>query len=159
MFVLKEFDPQDPDYNQWLFFAQVRTAMLRARNREVYRYGIGARQASVLFVVNALGARATPAEISRWLFREPHSVSSILDRMEKQGLLRRHRDLGKKTPVKVVLTEKGKETHRNCTKRESMHYIMGALTEEERQQLIKCLTKLRDATSKYLGETYELPFP
>lgn len=156
---MKEFDPTDQDYNLWLFLAQVRTVMLRARQMEVSRYGITASQASVLFVINALGDKATPAEISRWLFRQSHSVSGILNRMEKQGLVRRVKDLGKKNQVRATLTEKGREVYGNCTKRESMHRIMPSLSEEQRQQLIVCLENLRDATLKYLGEEQELPFP
>jgi len=156
---MKEFDPTDPDYNLWLFVAQVRTVMLRARQMEVSRYGITASQASVLFVVNALGDKAMPAEISRWLFRQSHSVSGTLNRMEKQGLVRRVKDLGKKNLVRVVLTEKGREVYGNCTKREAMHRIMPSLSGEQRQQLIACLENLRDATLKYLGEEQELPFP
>lgn len=156
---MKEFDPTDLDYNLWLFLAQVRTVMLRARQMEVSRYGITASQASVLFVVNALGDKAMPAEISRWLFRQSHSVSGILNRMEKQGLVRRVKDLGKKNLVRVVLTEKGREVYANCTKREAMHRIMPSLSGEQRQQLIACLENLRDATLKYLGEEQELPFP
>jgi len=149
----------DPDYNLWLFLAQVRAVMLRARQMEVSRYGITASQASVLFVINALGAKATPAEISRWLFRQSHSVSGILNRMEKQGLARRVKDLGKKNLVRVELTEKGREVYDNCTKQEAVHRIMPSLSGEQRQQLIACLENLRDATLKYLGEEQELPFP
>jgi len=156
---MKEFDPADLDYNLWLFLAQVRTVMLRARQMELSRYGITASQASVLFVVNALGDKAMPAEISRWLFRQSHSVSGILNRMEKQGLVRRVKDLGKKNLVRVELTEKGREVYANCTKREAMHRIMPSLSGEQRQQLIVCLENLRDATLKYLGEEQELLFP
>ena len=48
--VMKEFDPTDEDYNLWLFLAQVRAVMFKARQKEVSRYGITAGQASVLFV-------------------------------------------------------------------------------------------------------------
>ena len=156
---MKEFDPTDEDYNLWLFLAQVRAVMFKARQKEVSRYGITAGQASVLFVINALGDRATPAEISRWLFLKSHSVSAILNRMEKQGLVKRAKDLPKRNLVRVALTEEGREIYVNCTKRESMHKIMASLDSNLRQQLMGCLEKLRDATLKYLGEEWEMPFP
>jgi DNA-binding MarR family transcriptional regulator len=156
---MRKFDPADEDYNLWLFLAQVRSVMLRARQMEVSRYGITASQASVLFVVNALGHKSTPAEISRWLFQEPHSVTGILNRMEKQGLVKRVKDLAKKNHVRVELTEKGREVYADCCKRESMHRIMPSLSGEQRRQLTACLENLRDASLKYLGEEQELPFP
>jgi len=54
-------------------------------------------QAAVLFVVRNMKTAATPAEISRRLFREPHTVSELIKRMEKQGLVRKKKDLEKKT--------------------------------------------------------------
>ncbi|MCK4723402.1 MAG: MarR family transcriptional regulator, partial [Dehalococcoidia bacterium] len=56
------------------------------RERELIRLGITGVQAAVLFAVKAIGDKATPAEISRWVLRESQSVSAILSRMEKAGL-------------------------------------------------------------------------
>lgn len=156
---MKNFDPNDEDYNLWLFIAQVRAAMLRAREKEVSKYGITASQASVLFVVNALGKRATPAELGRWLFQTSQSIAGILNRMERLGLLKRVKDLDKKNQMRIVLTKKGREAFAQSSRRESMHRIMPVLPPETRQQFIKNLTRILDATLKYLGETRERPFP
>ena len=64
--------------------------------------------------------------------------------MEKQGLVRKVKDLDRKNLVRVVLTEKGREAYYHSTKRESIHQIMSFLSEEERQQLRHCLQTLRD---------------
>jgi len=156
---MRKFDPKDEDYNLWLFIAQVRTAMVRARQKEVSKYGITSRQASVLFVISAIGNKATPAEISSWLFRKSQSVAGILNRMEKQGLVIRVRDLRRKNMVRIELTEKGKDIYEHVSKRESMHTIMATLDGDMRKQLETCLEKIRDATFKYLREEEEMPFP
>lgn len=155
---MKEFDSTDPDYNLWLFLVQVRAAMLRARQKDLSRYGISASQASVLFIINALGTNATPAEIARWLAKESNSIAGILNRMERQGLVTRIRDLPRKNQVRVALTEKGREAYGKVTERESMHRIMGSLSPKMRQQLIMCLEQIRKETLVYLGER-EMPFP
>ena len=156
---MRQFDPTDQDYNLWLFLAQVRSVMLKSRQAELSRYGITASEASVLFIINAIPGDVTPAEISRWLFRQSQSIAGILNRMERQGLVRRIRDLDKANQVRVVLTEKGIECYRHAAKRESIHRIMGSLSGEMRQQLEACLEKLKDKSLAYLGEQYELPFP
>lgn len=156
---MKEFDPKDADYNLWLFLAQVRMVMLRARQMEVNRFGITASQASVLFVINALNNEATPAEISRWLFRHSQSISGVLNRMEQQGLVTRVRDLKRKNLVRVAMTEKGREIYGECTKRDSIHKIMASLSDELRQPLITCLENLRNASLTYLEDEREIPFP
>lgn len=47
--------------------------MFKARDKELRKYNISVRQAGVLFVTQAIGRKATPAEISRQLLRRSHS--------------------------------------------------------------------------------------
>lgn len=149
----------DKDYNLWVLLRQTRDAMSKARERELEKYGISSIQAAVLFTIQAIGTEATPAEISRRLMREPHSVSGLLNRMQKQGFIRRVKDLPRRNMVRVVMTEKGEEAYRQSTKRFSMHETISVLSEEERSQLWNLLEKLRDRAMKLAGIGYELPFP
>jgi len=96
-----------------------------------------------MLVIQTFGGKATVGEIARWTLREPHSVSELLSRMEKEGLVRKVKELGKKSGVRVVLTEKGREAYYKSTARESIYETMSSLSEEERQQLRSCLRKLR----------------
>jgi len=138
----------DTTYNLWLLLRRATHAALRARERELRQYGISSANSGVLFLVQELGRKATPAEISRQLFREPHSVSGLLSRMEKDGLVRRVKDLRKKNMVRVVLTEKGRKVYEQAKKRGSVHSILSVLSEEERRQLTLCLTKIREKALK-----------
>jgi DNA-binding MarR family transcriptional regulator len=156
---VKKYDPMDEDYNLWLFLAQVRAVMLAAREKEVNRYGITASQASVLFVINATGREATPAEVSRWIFRKSSTVAGILNRLEKQGLVRRTSDLERKNNVRLDLTDKGREIHNKATIRRSIHEIMACLDQTERRQLESCLEKIQTSTMRYIGRETEIPFP
>ena len=149
----------DRDYNLWVLLRQTRDAMVKARERELEKVGISSIQAAVLFTIQSIGTEATPAEISRRLVREPHSVSGLLNRMEKQGIIRRVKDLPKRNMVRVIMTEKGEAAYRQSTKRLSMHEIMAALSEDDRNQMWSYLEKLRDKAMKLAGIGYELPFP
>ena len=149
----------DQDYNLWVLMRQTRDAMTKARERELEKYGISSIQAAVLFTVQSIGVEATPAEISRRLVREPHSVSGLLSRMEKQGLIKRVKDLPKRNMLRVVMTEKGETAYDQSTKRTTMHEIIGILSENERRRLWDDLEKLRDKSMKLAGIGHELPFP
>ena len=140
----------DQDYRLWVLLNQVRDAVLKARQKELDQYNISASQAAVLLVIEAIGPKATPAEISRRVFRKPHSVSGILSRMEKKGLVRRLKDLDRKNLTRVVFTEKGREAYYQSTKRESIRQIMSSLPEEERKQLTSSLETLRDKALGFL---------
>ena len=132
--------------------------MYKARAGELSQYGITPEEAAVLFIVQAVGHRVTPAEISRWTLRESHSISGLLMRMEKKGLIKKVKDLDKKGRVKIVLTEKGQQTYHESLKRDSIREIMSCLSEEERHQLQSALRKIRSKALKIVL-LKELPFP
>ena len=58
----------------------------------------------------------TPANIARWLGKKSHSVSGLIDRATKAGLVTRERGtLGHRNLVRVVLTDKGYEANSALT--------------------------------------------
>lgn len=149
----------DRDYELWVLLHQACDAMARARENELRPVGISRMQAAVLFIVKAVRGPATPAEISRWLFREPHTVSGLLDRMEKQGLIRKVKNLERKNLIRVVITEKGEEAYHHSRELKVIHKILSSLSQREQDSLRKYVEKLR---SKALGEIRAenpLPFP
>jgi len=109
--------------------------------------------------VKAVKVPATPAEISRWLFREPHTVSGLLDRMEKDGLVTKVKDLDRKNLVRVVITEKGEEAYRKSRDMKAVGNIMSSLLEEEKDNLRGYLETLRSEALAQLRVDYPLPFP
>jgi DNA-binding MarR family transcriptional regulator len=149
----------DLHLNSWIWLSRTRDAVFSARRKELHRYAISARQASVMFVIQALGDKATPGEISRWLLREPNSVSEFLKRMEKDGLIKRSPDPRRRNVVRVKLTEKGIKAHQKTTKLESIHKVMAVLSEEEIGQLIKLLEKLWYRALRKLEIDRHPPFP
>ena len=146
----------EEDEELWALLAQTKDAIFGARQKQLRRYGISATQATALLAIQAIGDKATPAEISRWLFRKPHSVSELLSRMEKEGLVRKIKDLNRRNLVRVELTEKGYEACYQSMKEESIHKIMSSLSEEDRQQLRSILGRLRDEALKGLGAEEEM---
>jgi len=149
----------DREHELWLLLQQACDAMIRARENEVREFGISRMQAAVLFVVKAVKGPATPAEISRWLFREPHTVSGILERMEKQGLVRQVKDLERKNMIRVVITEKGDEAYQRSRELRVIRTILSSLSPEQIDTLRPYLETLRNKALGELGVKYQLPFP
>ena len=157
---MRELPPVEQSYNLWVLLSQTRNAILRVRQKELDRSNISVAQVAILFAIQSIGDRATPAEIARCILRTPHSVSVVLSRMEKKGLVRKVKDLDRKNQVRVMLTEKGlKAIDHQSSKPESILRIMSDLSEEERQQLSLYLQKLRDKALKELGVEFKIPFP
>ncbi len=148
---MRELPVTDQDHELWWMILHLRRAMHKIRARELYEYGITPEEAAVLFVVQATGERATPAEIARLLLREPHSVSALVSRMQAAGLVRKVKDLERRNLVRVALTEKGRQAYQQSTRREVVHRVMSCLSQEEREHLKKLLQKLCQQTFKELG--------
>lgn len=153
----------DEDYNLWVLLLHSRDMLAAYRRKELIKSGISNTESIVLFIVQVIeqngGADATPSEISRWLFRKPNTISTLVSRMEKKGLVKRSNDLEKKNLVRIALTEKGYEAYRQTIERASIKDSLGVLTPEQRQQLSSTLLLLRANTLKNLGMSQRPPFP
>lgn len=154
---MKDLSYLSPNYCLWIFLAQTRDVLLRARQKELDIHNVSGRRVVTLFFLHALGGEVTPAELARWLVRERHSVWELINRMEKQGLVRKVKDLNKGNRVKVVLTEEGRAYYLS-TKQESINRIMSVLSEKERKQLWLCLKKIREKALEEIGMQNEMPF-
>jgi len=147
----------DQDFNLWILLAQTRALLFNAGEVELSKWGISLMQGWTIFTIKAIGERATPAEIARWLGREPHTVSSLLSRMVAQGLVVKEKSLDKKNLVRVRMTEKGERLYHEAIGMKPMHDIISVLSRAERQQLKTLLSKLRDKAQHNLGRKYKLP--
>ncbi len=142
----------------WVLLGQARDVIRNAIRRELEQFNVTPRQAAVLMVLQANAEKLTPAEISRQLFREPHTISAILKRMEKQGWLTRHKDLNKKNLIRVALTEEGRKLYLKTSKRKSIHKIFSCLSKEDVRQLSSCLEKLKRRGMKEIGMKHDTFF-
>lgn len=156
---MEDVSSTDKDWELWILLVQVRDAIGAARRKELLSYDIAPAQSAGLFAIQAIGEKATPAEAGRWLFRQSHSVSDLVSRMERTGLVRKVKDLERKNMVRLVLTEKGRKAYHQAAKRKSIHRIMSSLSPEEHQQLRSFLQTLRDKALVELGIMRKMPFP
>lgn len=138
-------------YTLWDLFGRTRHLGYRLRQKELQPYGITPRQAAMLRVISSLGKKAIPAEISRWLGREGHTVSSNLNAMERRGLIKKTKDLEKKNLVRIALTNKGRQAWRHALKHKSMDTLFSVLTDKERRELRSILLKMQERAEKELG--------
>jgi len=144
----------------WALLGQASNAMDRAADYEFRKIGVTMMQAAVLFFVKNAKKPVTPSQISRWLFREPHTVSQLLVRMEQQGLIRKTKDLERKNLVRVALTEKGEKIFQRQGEMRVISRILSSLSPKECDNLGACLKKLRDEAIKELDtRPRQLPFP
>lgn len=134
----------DKEYDLWILISRVYHMIAKLRNMEMNRYDILPVQAYILFILRAMGNETTPAELSRFVYQQRSSVSDILNRMEKQGLITKEKKLDGKGRVLVKMTDKGEKALQLSEQREHLHNVMSVLDEKKRQQLESILELLRD---------------
>ncbi len=67
------------------------------------------QQFLVMVILDHKGNQGTVSNIAVELGRTQNTLSVIIDRMEKNGLVRKSRNMSDRRLVKVVMTEKGKQ--------------------------------------------------
>lgn len=149
----------DRDYIVWALLNQARDTLRRVRDNELNQYGISATESQVLFTIRDIGDVVTPAAISRRVYREHNTVTALLSRMEKKGLIKKVRDKERKNRWIVSMTEKGKETYRQSTKMKSIHEVISILSDKEQEQLETYLRKIRGHALKQLTKESVISFP
>ena len=134
----------------WVLMAQTKDAVQKAREKEFARWDISNDRRAVLHVIEIHGGRSTPVGIARELFRELHSVTEMLKRMEKDGLLVRSKGTGR-SKVEVMMTEKGLDVLVRSRHNLADQRIFSVLNKGERERLTLYLWKLRSRVLQDLG--------
>jgi MarR family transcriptional regulator, organic hydroperoxide resistance regulator len=151
------------DFQTWWLLHQTRDVVFLLRSRELSQYGITTEQAANLFTMKFLSDRnrkITPGEISKVTLREPHSVSKILTRMEKEGFICKTTGLGKKkNEVHITLTEKGEQAYKVSSNRDSIRALMSDFSKDELRQLNSLLTRLRNKAVQEINKSKAVSFP
>ena len=119
----KKWDPstEGEAYKLFLLLNQTADGLRKLRQRSLENCGITMEQAAALICVKRLGENATSAELSKWLFREPNTVTALVNGMEKKGLLRRTPSPENKKIKILSLTESGTEALRFATDADYLH--------------------------------------
>jgi MarR family transcriptional regulator, organic hydroperoxide resistance regulator len=135
---------KEQEYYSWVTLSRTNLAILKVRQKEMLRSGISLAQSSILSIVYTRNNRVTPAEISRELMRNPNTVTELLFSMEKDGLLKRVKDMPRKNMIRVELTEKGLEAYHRVTRGQSISEILSVLTKEEQRQMVAHLERVKN---------------
>lgn len=85
-------------------------------------------------------------EVKRRMISRNADVPRLIDRLDKQGLVRRRENPTDRRGTRVQITPKGLATAEEIGPRhaEAMQRFAAAFTEEERRQLVALLERLRD---------------
>jgi DNA-binding MarR family transcriptional regulator len=130
-------------YRLFHLLRQTTDAVDKLRENELKKHNITPEQAGALICIRSLGDKATPAELSRWLFRERNSMTVLLNRMHKQGLISKRRNVKRKNLIKLSLTKKGHQVYKHAIELKTFKSIIDVMPEKKREQLWALLENIR----------------
>jgi MarR family transcriptional regulator for hemolysin len=136
------------------FLIHRETGLLRRCEDQMYgQNGLTTEQFSVLAAMKYVSDPVRPTDVAEWIGRSPNSVSMIVDRMVKAGLLRRIRDRKDRREVNLVATTKAKNAFERSTEVgwEFVEQIMSPLSQDDRHSLARLIETLRYQTLNYLN--------
>jgi len=129
-------------------------ALLKLCEDQIFsEYNLTTEQYTVLVAIKHVGGVARPSDIARWIGRSQNSVSMIVDRMVKAGLLKRVRDRRDRRVVNVSITSKAENALKPAIRAgwEFIQKITSPLSNEDMHSFIKQHDTLRYEILKYLN--------
>ena len=138
----------------WLLMAKVNHELVLVRQEELRQYQIPMRQLHALRCLEALGSKATIAEMARMMERRLNVISRQAVRMENAGLIKRTQSTPRSNLLNLELTEKGKKLLKISTKSKenTIDAMLSFLSQEERRQMESILNRILKQLNKYALE-------
>lgn len=141
-----DVDHEDTIIRSFILFVQTAYAVLKYADAHLYRKG--RLSISKLIVLRALASNKevmTLSDIADWTQTERHSITTLMERMKRDGLIRTERNPKDRRFVNVSLTDKGREVLMQAmpVAREIVDQVMSSVDEDDALLLEKSLRVLR----------------
>ena len=141
------FQIPDRIIDVYVLFLQTADAVTRYTEIELLKAGISYTHYSVLVLLDNTPVPLTLTELSRWMFRSKNSMTTVIDHMERDGLVQRVRDTKDRRAVRVVATEAGRELFDRVRQpsRDLVYRTMSCFEEEDKlDHFAELLRRLRE---------------
>jgi DNA-binding MarR family transcriptional regulator len=137
----------------WLLLHRVRDVLSLCEDSIFKEYGLTTEQFSVLAAVKSRGGSVRIIDLVEALERRPNSVSMLVDRMVKAGLVRRIRDRSDRRVVHMSLTSKGENTLEPATPAgwEFVQKILSPLSDKDKHVLASLLEIVKCEALGYIN--------
>jgi len=150
------FTFSNPLSKTWLLIHQCHRLLTRAENFAFTKVGLTTRKHAVLFALRNLPDPVTVTDVAHWLDRNPNGISMLVDRMVKDGLINRVRDMPDRRSVRLEITPKGEQAILDGNKltRQLYKEVFNGISDEDFEKISSLLEKVRFKALDYLKLEY-----
>ena len=140
----------------WLLLRRVGDALVLCQDSVFSKYGLTTEQWGVLTSIKSRGP-LRPTDLASILERSPNSISMLVDRMVKAGLVRRTRDRKDRRVVTVSFTSKGEKVVEPAVIEgwEFIHEILSPLSYDDQCAFASMLETVKCELAAYLNPEME----
>jgi DNA-binding MarR family transcriptional regulator len=137
----------------WLLLHRAGDAISLCENSIFRKYRLTTEQFALLAAVKSRGGSLMPTQLALILERSPNSVSMLVDRMVRAGLVKRTRARSDRRVVNVSLTNKGEAAVEPATPAgwEFIQKILSPLSHMDKQALAGMLETVKCEAVGYLN--------
>ncbi len=154
-FARKVVSPSARTMNTWILMDFSRFAISKLRDMELTESGVTPEQTAILKMLIRRDGKTTINEIASYWMRQTNSISTLINRMSKQGMVEKIKHPGRKE-LEIVVTPKGRQLLDNL-KQDSLDEVFSILTADDLQKLAQYLQLLLIKSRKMLGYHLDLP--
>jgi DNA-binding MarR family transcriptional regulator len=142
----------------WRQLYETYTLLKRCEDQIFEEHGLTTEQYAVLVSLTYIGQPARVTDIARWLERSTNSISMIVDRMVKAGLVRRARDRVDRRAVYVSKTSKAESLFGPATVESFAHVrkILSPIRHDDRLVLLGLLKEVKYETLRCLNQGVDI---
>jgi DNA-binding MarR family transcriptional regulator len=132
----------------WLALHQAEISIVKCEEETFANLSITPQQYYILAVIKFNQGNIKLSDIANWLDRSPNSITLIVDRMEKSGLVKRKKDSIDRRTLRLSITSKGDTIYQKAIQPafKLTDEIMSCLSSDELQTFISLIAKVRDRT-------------
>ena len=153
-----ELPQSDFDFPLWRLLDHTRYMIFRSREKELAEFNLTPEQAFVLDIIHASGGSTTINSIVGMSQHKHNSISALINRMARQGLVRKNRTRRDKRAFRIVSTPKGEDLLKKVP-RDSVCTNLSCLRPAEKKQLASLLTRLLINAYDVAGVSYPGKWP
>ena len=150
----KNYCPADEDFRLWKFLDRTTHVILRSRELELASFGLTQEQAFVLDIISVNGGLTTIGVIADTTLRRHHTISALIDRMAKRGLVEKKRSRNNWRQYDISMTKSGQELFHKTT-RKSIETVFSTLSRENKQELSSLLRRLLSKGYQLTGREWD----
>jgi DNA-binding MarR family transcriptional regulator len=146
-----KFKVDDPIQGVWSLLQLTNDSIVKCAETAFTKVKLTPQQFYVLAAIKNIGDPVLPTDVAKWLDRNTNTITLIIDRMEKDGLVSRVRDLKDRRALRLLISAKGQKLYEQALKpsKELPKVILAGLSADELKTLINLLEKVRQKTFEF----------